>query len=68
MSRRTGDFVAEVPSFEIADGVVHMEAGECSIFMPLPIFRRSTVRASRVLANHDAQKAQVVPIRKKRPP
>ena len=69
MAKAKGEFIATVPDIDIADSVAHFSAGEdFSLYMPLPIARRFAVRLSRVLAQYDAQKAQIVPLRKRRRP
>lgn len=61
-----GAFIGEVPEFSVADEVLCIRAGELVAYMPLPVARRAVGRAQRVMAEYEAKRAEVVPIRKRR--
>lgn len=64
MPRKTGEFIAEILEFSIEDGVVRIWTADLDLYTPLSKFRRSMARAAKALAEHDARKAEVVPIRR----
>ena len=62
---KQGQFIADILDFAIEDGVVHISGPELELFIPLGKFRRSMARAAKALATYDAQRAEVVPIKRR---
>lgn len=59
-------FIDTVPKYEIRDGIVHLLAGNAELCCAsLRTFRAATARAVQCLAEHDAKRAEVVPMRKR---
>lgn len=63
MPTKTETYLCEVPTYEVRDGNMHVHVGEVRLCMALTTFRKSMARAQRVLDEHDARCADVVPIR-----
>jgi hypothetical protein len=66
MSEETTPCVRKVPDIEVEERIVYFAAGEWGGCMPLRIFRQFMARAERVIAEHDAKCAEVVPFKKRR--
>lgn len=59
-------FIDEAPEYEIRDKNMHITAGDWTMAMSLRNFELGMARASRVIAEHYAKRAEVVPIKGKR--
>lgn len=59
-------FVDKVPDYEIRDGNMHITADDWHIAMPLRLFRMGMARATRIIAEHESRKAEVLPLKSRR--
>jgi hypothetical protein len=60
---RVDIFLDEVPAYAVREGIVYVTTDDgWTLAMPLAKFRRAMARAGRALAEHDARKAEVVPL------
>jgi hypothetical protein len=66
MSDDTVPCIRKVPDYEIRDGLVYFSTDDWAGCMPLRIFRLAMARAAKVLAEHDAGSAEVMPFRRRR--
>lgn len=58
-------FVDAVPEYRIKDSIMYIDFGEFGTFaMPLAAFRKGHARSARVMAEHDARRAEIVPIKR----
>lgn len=62
--RNLTPFIEDVPDISIQDGIVHFYIGEHHLCCAtLATYRKGLARANRVMAEHDARIAKVVPMR-----
>ena len=59
------NFLDEVPSYEVREGIMYVTAGEFALAMPLRKFRLGMAKAERAIAEYDSRRAEVVPMRRK---
>ena len=60
-------FIEKVPEYRVADGIVYVSVdGEIILCMALRTFRLGMARAERAIAEYEAKRAEVVPLKKKR--
>lgn len=58
-------FITEVPSYEIVDGVMHVTSGEWCIAMSLRTFERGMARSAKVIREYRDAKAEIVQFERK---
>ena len=55
-------FIERAPEYEIRDGVMCVDFGSWSVYMPLRVFRVAQARALKAIREHDAA-GKVLPVK-----